>query len=130
VVIDQQIDWVSPGALQPERQAARTLVDTWRQARAQADMGRLGSLYARHFDNGETGVEGWRARLASELIRFGRREREIIDLTVLAWQEKGEHLIVDFTELAPGSGLGPQRRRQYWARESGQWKIFSEGVFE
>jgi hypothetical protein len=130
VVIAQQLEWLSPQALQAERQAARTLVDTWRQARAQADLRRLGALYARHFDNGEAGVDGWRQRLGAELMRFGPREREVIDLTVLGWNEKGEHLIVDFTEVTPGSGLRPQRRRQYWARESGQWKIFSEGVFE
>lgn len=130
VVIAEQLEWLSPQALQVERQAARTLVDSWRQARAAADLRRLGALYAQHFDNGEAGVDGWRQRLGVELMRFGAREREVIDLTVLGWNEKGEHLIVDFTEVTPGSGLRPQRRRQYWARESGQWKIFSEGVFE
>lgn len=130
VVIAQQLEWVQPGALQAEREKARALVEAWRLARALADPHQLGALYARHFDNGETGVDGWRTRLASELQRFGPREREITDLTVLAWQEKGENLIVDFTEVTPGAGLAAQRRRQYWSREGGQWKIFSEGVFE
>jgi tetratricopeptide (TPR) repeat protein len=130
VVIAQQLEWVQPAALQAEREKARALVETWRLARTLADMRQLGVLYARHFDNGETGVDGWRTRLANELHRSGAREREITDLTALAWHEKGENLIVDFTEVTPGAGLAPQRRRQYWARESGQWKIFSEGVFE
>lgn len=130
VVIAQQLEWVQPAALQAEREKARALVETWRLARTMADMRQLGTLYARHFDNGETGVDGWRTRLTHELQRLGAREREITDLTVLAWHEKGDNLIVDFTEVTPGAGLAPQRRRQYWSRESGQWKIFSEGVFE
>lgn len=130
VVIAQQLEWVQPTALQAEREKARALVESWRLARALGDMRQLGTLYARHFDNGETGVDGWRSRLANELRRFGAREREITDLTVLAWHEKGDNLIVDFTEVTPGAGLAPQRRRQYWSREGGQWKIFSEGVFE
>lgn len=130
VVIAQQLEWVQPAALQAEREKARALVESWRLARALGDMRQLGALYARHFDNGETGVDGWRSRLTNELRRVGAREREITDLTVLAWYEKGDNLIVDFTEVTPGAGLAPQRRRQYWSRESGQWKIFSEGVFE
>lgn len=130
VVIAQQLEWVQPSALQDERSKARALVESWRLARALADMRQLGALYARHFDNGESGVDGWRTRLSGELQRSGAREREVTDLTVLAWHEKGDNLIVDFTEVAPGSAVTPQRRRQYWSRESGQWRIFSEGVFE
>lgn len=130
VVISRKIDWVPATTLSAQRQAARALVDTWRRARAAADVSRLTPLYAQDFDNGETDGPGWLARLKDELARVGARERDIIDLTVLAWQEQGEHLIVDFTEVTPGGGLRPQRRRQYWAAERGQWKIFSEGVFE
>ncbi len=38
-----------------------------------------------------------------------------------------ESLLASFREVLRGHALGPLRR-QYWAREHGQWKIFSETV--
>ena len=51
------------------------------------------------------------------------------DLSVLSWHEGDEVLVVTFTEVLRGSTRG-MSRRQYWSRERGQWKIFSEGVIE
>lgn len=130
VVIAQQLEWVLPQAQQPRQALVFELLERWRQARASADLPRLAALYARHFDNGETGQAGWRERLAAELARDGTRERRIGDLLALGWQEQGEQLLLDFVEQGPGHAGKPLRRRQYWAREGGQWQIFSEGVIE
>lgn len=128
VVIAQPLEWVAPQAQQPRQALVFELLERWRQARSKADLPRLAALYARHFDNGETGLALWRERLAAELARDGPRERRLTDLLALGWQEQGEQLLIEFVEHGPGGSA--LRRRQYWAREGGQWQIFSEGVFE
>jgi hypothetical protein len=87
------------------------------------------ALYSQHFDNGEAGYDAWREQLQSEARATHGRERQIDNLSVLAWQEQGEEFVITFTEVLRGSTRGITRR-QYWSHESGQWKIFSEGVIE
>lgn len=129
VVIARQLDWVHPRSLAPARQAALAAIEQWRLARAQASPQRLLALYAQHFDNGEQGLDAWRARLLDDLQAHGGREREIQDLSLLTWHEDTDVLVATFTEVLRGSRPGPTRR-QYWSRASGQWKIFSEGLLE
>jgi hypothetical protein len=93
------------------------------------DVSTLMAFYGQHFDNGEAGYDAWREQLQREAQATHGRERQIEDLSVLAWQEGGDVLLVTFTEVLRGSTRGITRR-QYWSHESGQWKIFSEGVIE
>jgi hypothetical protein len=48
-------------------------------------------------------------------------------MSILSWRDTGEVLIVTFGEVLSGQLTGPLKR-QYWGKESGQWKIFFEGV--
>jgi murein L,D-transpeptidase YafK len=129
VIITDKLEWVSPKSLSAQRTWAQNLVDTWRMARMQGDLPKLMSLYAQDFDNGELRLADWRQRLSDELTNSAHRDRQLIDLSLLMWQDQEEVLFVSFREVLRGSSTGPLRQ-QYWARESGQWRIFSEGVVE
>jgi L,D-transpeptidase catalytic domain len=129
VVVADRIEWVNPKALGASRQAALGLVESWRRARVHEDVASLMELYAQHFDNGDSGYDAWRAQLESEAHATHGRERQLDDLSVLAWHERNDVLVITFTEVLRGSTRGVTRR-QYWSHESGQWKIFSEGVIE
>lgn len=128
VIIARQLDWVAPRAQAAERQAAQAALERWRQARGQGDIKRLMALYAHHFDNGEFGLDAWRARLMQDM-RAGERDRQLEDLSLLTWHEGSDLMVATFTEVPRGARTGTARR-QYWSRASGQWKIFSEGVIE
>jgi tetratricopeptide (TPR) repeat protein len=129
VVIAERLEWVHPKSLADTRNAAVALVESWRQARMQADPSRLLGLYARSFDNGLQGWAEWQRQLAKETASGTGRERELLDLTILDNADGSDALFITFREVLRGSASGNQRR-QYWARERGQWKIFSEGVLE
>lgn len=129
VVIAEHLDWVPPKVLAERRSAAVALVESWRMARMQPDPGRLLALYARAFDNGAQGLAEWRRQLAKDAAEHGAKERQLTDLMVLDAQSGSDALFITFREVLRGSVHGPLRR-QYWARERGQWKIFSEGVLE
>lgn len=129
VIVADRLDWVAPRALMAPRQTALGLIETWRRARMQADLDALMALYSTHFDNGEDGYDAWRERLRVEARVGPGRERELDDLSVLSWHEPREVLVVTFRERLRGSTHG-LTRRQYWSHDSGQWRIFSEGVLE
>ncbi|WP_150105435.1 L,D-transpeptidase [Leptothrix cholodnii] len=129
VVVADRLEWVHPKALSTDRQTALALVESWRRARVHEDVASLMALYAQHFDNGESGYDAWRAQLESEAQATHGRERQLDDISVLAWHERSDVRVITFTEVLRGSTRAITRR-QYWSHESGQWKIFSEGVIE
>lgn len=130
VLITRHIDWVAPQSLSGDRQFVRDLLGKWQTLRVEGDLRRLAGLYARQFDNGEVNLTGWLQKLSRDVSDGRLVRRQVGEPTVLSWQEQGDALFVEFTETdaaQPGRRL---RRRQYWARDGGQWKIFSEGVSE
>jgi hypothetical protein len=129
VVIAERLEWVSPKSLAEARSSAMALAESWRRARMHADPTRLLGLYARSFDNGLQGWAEWQRHLAKEVAGAVARERQLLDLTILDSADGSDALFITFREVLRGSASGTLRR-QYWARERGQWKIFSEGVLE
>jgi tetratricopeptide (TPR) repeat protein len=132
VIIAERLEWVPPKSLADARNGAMALVESWRQARMQADPARLLGLYARTFDNGLQGWAEWQRLLAQEAAGSTGRERQLLDLSILDGTDSvsgNAALFITFREVLRGSASGTLRR-QYWARERGQWKIFSEGVLE
>ena len=129
VIVAERLEWVAPRALMAPRQTALGLIETWRRARMQVELDALMALYSSHFDNGEDGYDAWRERLRVEARASPGRERELDELSVLSWHEPREVLVVTFRERLRGSTHGLMRR-QYWSHDSGQWRIFSEGVLE
>ena len=57
----------------------------------------------------------------------GQRGLELKDLSMLQWRDSQETMVVTFGEVAMGQSRGTTKR-QYWARENDQWKIFFEGT--
>lgn len=129
VIIAERLDWVAPRSLAHLRLKAQNLVEVWRMARMKGDLAQLLHLYAQGFDNGETTRAGWQDRLDREMQATGGRDRQLADLSLFAWQDQEGALLISFREVLRGNADGPLRR-QYWAREGGQWRIFSEGVLQ
>jgi hypothetical protein len=126
VMIARQLEWVHPSSVDPEGRALKRLVEAWREARADADAARTWSLYARSFANADESADLWRRGIERELTATGPHEREVRDLSILAWDARVR--LVSFTEVLRGQPRG-LLRRQFWAQDEGEWRIFSEGVY-
>jgi len=127
VVIATRLDWVARGQVEKERNAARALVEQWRQARSRGDVNKLLDFYSPQFSSGTVDLAQWANLLDKELSAARGRESELKELSILSWRDTGEVLIVTFGEVLKGQRTGPMKR-QYWGKEGGQWKIFFEGV--
>ncbi|MFM2347196.1 MAG: hypothetical protein RL654_1949 [Pseudomonadota bacterium] len=126
VLVAERLEWVTPRSLAQVRLRTRNLIEVWRLARARGDPEALRALYAADFDAG-TGPRDPDPRLAGKWAASGGRDRQLADLSLFVWQDREEVLLASFREVLRGHAPGPLRR-QYWAREHGQWKIFSETV--
>lgn len=127
VVIARNLDWKSTTELTTERQQFRGLLEQWRQARSSKNLNQLMGYYSPSFSAGKKDITQWRKTLADELESLPKNGVEMKDLAILGWKDRTDVLVVTFGELDAGQRTGAVKR-QYWAKENGQWKIFFEGV--
>jgi hypothetical protein len=129
VVIAQQIDWVEPERTRDGHARFLEVLHDWQQARVKADEAALATYYA-------PGVVEEAAASAPPPTRAGRRARPAVpavpkgfdDVAVLSWNDKRPLMVVSYRERGADGKLTRRAIRQYWTRESGQWKIFSQGA--
>lgn len=128
VVIARQLQWVAPQGVLVERKAFDQVLDSWRSAKSAGDLQRLLSFYTYDFQSlHDQGIAQWQSTLDTDIRNLGGRELILKDRSVLSWRDKGETMVVTFSELPKGSRTGVVKR-QYWRKQGQQWQIFFEGV--
>lgn len=127
VVIAQSLKWVAPHSVKADSKSFEDALQSWHKARSGGDFSALANLYASDFNSyGKTRAE-WTALQRAESEKLRGRSVQLKDLSYLRWTDSADTMVVTFGEVASGSRSGPMRR-QYWARQGSQWKIFFEGV--
>lgn len=128
VVIAPELHWVQPEALDATRQQFEASLEAWRTAKGQGDLDKLKSFYSSRFQNQGRDLAQWWPRVENE-VRSAAAQRGVMlkDLSVLQWRDTQDTMVVTFGEVANGQTRGVTKR-QYWMRESTQWKIFFEGT--
>ena len=127
VIISQRLDWVSGSTLSDERGATQALLERWRAARSGTRADSLAPFYSTQFQSGSQDLSKYLANMQRELDAARGKDVEMKDVSVLYWKHKSEVMVVTFGEVRTGQAGGPTLR-QYWGKESGQWKIFFEGI--
>jgi lipoprotein-anchoring transpeptidase ErfK/SrfK len=128
VVIAPELRWVQPDALDADRKLFEASLESWRTAKSDGQVDRLKDFYSSRFQNPGKEPTEWWSRMESEVRGAkGPRELQLKDVSMLRWQDSEDTMVVTFGEVAQGQSRGVTRR-QYWARESDQWKIFYEGT--
>ena len=127
VVISQRLKWVAPGKTQTEAQAFRSTLTDWQQAKSAGNINDLLHHYSPNFNSYGKTLNDWTPVLRNEQAHIKGRKLELKDLSLLRWIDATDTMIVTFGEVPNGSRTGPVKR-QYWARQGSQWKIFFEGT--
>lgn len=127
VVIAQQLQWISPqSALAASKPFEETLM-AWRNAKIAGNFEQTLAYYASDFNSNGKSLEQWAPKLRAEIAQVVGRSVQLKDLSVLRWIDSTETMVVTFGEVTDGTRTG-WTKRQYWARQDKQWKIFFEGV--
>ena len=128
VVISERLEFVSKVKWEQERKLAERLVEGWREDVESLSAARVKANYSRKFmsDRGED-LETWFAK-QQYFIRGARMMTvELRDVTHFYYPERENLLVSTFTvESRSGKARSSVRKRQYWSKEGGQWKIIYE----
>lgn len=129
VIISNSVEWLSLDDWQTERAELRKVFDTWRTDWESRDITRYASHYSKRFASDKQDYAAWmeqkkRVNAGKEWIKV---EAEHISMFRNPGRE--EYVVISFEQDYQSNNLSNQmRKRQYWAREDGRWKIIYEGA--
>lgn len=127
VVIAAQLQWVSPNKLRADALPFEEALHAWRNAKTSGDIGHVLSFYTPDFTSNGKNLAQWTSNLKAEMAVTQGRTIQLKDISVLRWIDSADTMVVTFGEVADGLRNGLSKR-QYWVRQSNQWKIFYEGA--
>ena len=128
VVISDRIEFVSKEKWKAERNVAANLVDAWRRDVESLDADRLMAHYSQRFksEHGEN-FNAWFAKQRRSLTGVRNISLTFRESTFFLYPGQDNLLVATFTQdVLIGKNKHSVRKRQYWAKESAQWKIVSE----
>jgi hypothetical protein len=127
-VIADHVEFVSRAKLESERNLANRLVNEWRRDVESRDAARVMANYSRQYkpERGES-LQALGTKYQKILKGVKSISMQIKDATFFLYPGRDDLIVSTFTqETAIGKTRNSVRKRQYWAREGGQWKIISE----
>lgn len=127
VVIAQSLQWVAPQTLNADSKSFEEALRDWHNTKSKGDMTQLASWYTPDFTSYGKTLTQWQPTMQAEVKKLAGRSVQLKDLSFLRWKDSHETMVVTFGEVIQGAKTGPTKR-QYWTRQTGQWKIFFEGT--
>nr|WP_217344632.1 L,D-transpeptidase family protein [Noviherbaspirillum sp. L7-7A]MBV0878797.1 L,D-transpeptidase family protein [Noviherbaspirillum sp. L7-7A] len=127
VVIAGDAEFVPRQQVEAERAQAQAMVENWRAALEQQDFEQLRRHYASRFRSEQADtLDDWLARQQKGIQHLNKPALALRELSLFRYP--GEEMIVaTFTmDAVSGGKRSSIRKRQYWGREAGHWKIVSE----
>jgi murein L,D-transpeptidase YafK len=131
VIISERVEFVPKAKWESDRRLANKLIDDWRRDIQSRDPARVIANYSRQFksERGETLITLFEKyqRFLADVKNISINLRET---TFFLYPGRDDLIVGTFTQDSViGKSKTTVRKRQYWARESGQWKIISETNF-
>jgi murein L,D-transpeptidase YafK len=132
VVIASETDFVSRAQLNDERTQAQAMVEGWRAALESPDPQQLRAKYSSRFrtEQGED-LDDWLARQRKQTEALVKPSMALRSLSLFRYPGREEVVVATFTvDAVAGLKRVSSRKRQYWAREGGAWKVVSESSWQ
>jgi murein L,D-transpeptidase YafK len=129
VIIADGIEWSDADALQAERASLAAALEEWRADWESRDSGRYLAHYSPRFSAGRENYAAWakhkrRVNAAKKWIKV-----RVSRLGMLRYPGERDFVVVSFEQDYRSDGLSNiMKKRQYWVKEDGRWKIIYEGA--
>ncbi|WIM06678.1 MAG: L,D-transpeptidase family protein [Candidatus Nitricoxidivorans perseverans] len=127
VIISNSIEWLSLDDWQSERGALLAMIDEWRGDWESMDIDRYARHYSKKFQSGRQDQAGWIEH--KRKVNAGKRWIKVEARNISMFRDPGrdEYVVVTFEQDYQSSNLSNvMKKRQYWIKEDGRWKIVSE----
>ncbi len=128
VIISNSIEWLSHDDWQKERTSLNKKIDEWRADWESRDTARYLKHYSAKFRTKEQTLEQFAKQ--KHQVNTGKEWVKVKLSNVSMFRDpKDELVVVTFEQDYQSNNLNNQmRKRQYWIREDGTWKIVFEGA--
>ena len=129
VIIADEIEWSEASAVEAERSSLSAAFEQWRADWESRDAGRYLSHYSARFSAGGQDLAAWDAH--KRAVNAGKSWVKVktTRVSMFGYPREGEFVVVTFDQDYRSNNLANvMRKRQYWVREAGQWKILYEGA--
>ena len=129
VIISNSIEWLSFDDWQNERSTLNMKIDEWRSDWESKDVNRYLKNYSKKFQTKSQGLEQFAQQ--KRLVNAGKEwiKVKLSNVSMFRNPGKDELVIVTFEQDYQSNNLNNQmKKRQYWIREDGTWKIIFEGA--
>jgi murein L,D-transpeptidase YafK len=128
VIISNDVEWLSLDDWESERAALRSQFEEWRRDWESRDVERYLRHYARQFQSTDQNLEQWAAQ--KRKVAAGKAWIKVAASNVSMFRNPGEDdmVVVTFDQDYRSNNLNnSMRKRQYWIKDAGRWKIVHEG---
>jgi murein L,D-transpeptidase YafK len=128
VVIARELEWADAATLEADRSSLAAALEEWRRDWESRDTVRYLKHYSTAFRSGQQDFAAWSAHkrgvnAAKSWIRLALSE-----VSMLRYPDQGDFVVVSFNQDYRSSNLSNTvRKRQYWKKENGRWRILYEG---
>lgn len=128
VIISNSIEWLSFDDWQNERKSLLDMIDEWRKDWESLDTDRYGRHYSTRFQADGQNASQWVEH--KRKVNAGKTWIKVATGNISMFRNPGkeEYVVVTFEQDYKSSNLSNlMKKRQYWIKEDGRWKIVYEG---
>ena len=128
VIIADEVEWSDAKTLEAERASLAAALEQWRADWQSRDTERYLAHYSQRFSSADQDYASWSAHKrkvnsAKSWIKLGLGR-----VSMLRYPRERDVVVVTFVQDYRSNGLSNvMKKRQYWAKEAGAWKIIYEG---
>lgn len=128
VIIAPHVEWVDSAGREQLRAELLNQLERWRSDWQSRDVERYLSYYGQGFSDGKQDLAKWASR--KRQVNAGKTwvQVDLADVSAFLHPGRDDLAVVHFDQHYRSNNLSNQmKKRQYWQRENGQWRIVYEG---
>ena len=129
VIIAHGVEWAGVDAAKTLRKSLAQSLESWRRDWESLETGKYLKHYAADFSTGKMDLEQWSEQ--KHKVNAGKSwiKLKLDNVSVFLYPGREDLAVVTFDQDYASSNLSNQmRKRQYWIREGGAWRILHEGA--
>jgi len=129
IVIGQSAQWLDPARWEADREGFVAAFDRWKADWESMDTSRYLANYSLNFRSEHQGLAAWSAHKRKVASGKSWVKVGVNDLSVFAYPGTRDLMMVTFEQDYRSNNMSKRTlKRQFWARESGRWRIVHETV--
>ncbi len=129
VISADEVEWSDAAAVEAERSSLAAALEQWRADWESRDTEQYLAHYSAHFSTGQQDLAAWGEHKRSVNAAKKWVAVRLSRVSMFRYPREGDFVVVNFNQDYRSSNLSKvMRKRQYWIKETGRWKILYEGA--